>query len=100
VGSDNDIPLPYSPESAFAVDAAELLSRFLPFDPNRFRVDVDGFSAEIDAAVPEWDDILTSAEVWGVAAVAAILYATRSRAKGRRQSERVANFREAHLVGE
>jgi hypothetical protein len=81
------------PETAFAVDAAELLNRFLPFDPNRFQAEVDGFFAAIDAAVPELEDILSSPESW-IAVVAIVgLYASQRRAKGRRQAS---NFR---LVG-
>jgi len=81
-----DRPDVVPPVSDFAVDAAEFLNRFLPFDPNRFQAEVDGFFAGIDSVVPELEDILTSPESWVAAAAIVGLYASRRRAKGRRQA--------------
>lgn len=85
-----DVPPDLGPRVFDAVlDQAQLVNRFLPFDPAALRAEVDGFLASLDAALPEAEELLASPTVWYVIGAGAAAYAARrwkrSRARLARQ---------------
>ena len=90
-----DTPIASSPAppTDFAVDAAELLDRFFPFDLAGLRAQAQAVFDDLGAALPDADDLLGERGWWYAAALAAMLatrrgVARRARGRGYRRSLR------------